>query len=330
MIIEWSRVNYFILLCMVVYSCVSIPTRNKKNHNSKKELGYRIEGKEVVFEFDVRDYQKASLEGRHHELEFAYLNIQEVAVSGEFNEWSKEGWKMKKVDEHIYQLRKKLNDFDSKVEWQYKFVVNEKYWVEPPAEASNRVPYKPWDSKRHNFVMNTTQPKLIGNTAFQLKGYENANRVYLAGSFNNWQTKDILMDKTKEGWVCRVDLKEGKHLYKFVVDGTWIEDPGNSLLEHNEFGGFNSVLFKGDEPTIFKLKGFATARKVFLAGSFNKWSKHAAPCSREGDYWVYRLYLPPGKYQYKYIVDGRWHVDPTNPVSEHDGRGNVNSVRYIN
>ena len=329
MIIDWSRINYFILTCLVVYSCVAIPSQNK-HQPEKKELGYRIEGKDVVFEFDVRDYQKASLEGRKYALEFAYLNIEEVAVSGEFNNWSKEGWKMKQVGEYIYQLRKKLNNFDSKIEWQYKFVVNEKYWIEPPAEASNRVPYKPWDSKRHNFVMNITCPNLIGNTTFKLRGYTEASHVYLAGSFNNWQTKEVLMEKQADGWVCRLDLEKGKHLYKFLVDGIWVEDPENPLLEPNEFGGFNSVYLKGVEPIVFRLAGFQHARKVFLAGNFNEWSTEAAPCTREGNEWVYRLHLPSGKYYYKYVIDGKWHVDHANPVREDDGKGNINSVRQIN
>lgn len=26
------------------------------------------------------------------------------------------------------------------------------------------------------------------------------------------------------------------------------------------------------------------------------------------------LYLPPGKYEYKFVVDGAWHYDPKQPV----------------
>lgn len=327
MIINWTRINNFFFITAIVYSCISTP--NLLKNGEKRALGYRIEGKEVVFEFDVRDYQKASMDGTHNQLEFAHLNIEQVAVSGEFNEWSKEGWKMTQVEEHIYQLRKKLKEFDSKIEWQYKFVVNEKYWIEPPVEASNRVPVSNWDAKRHNFVLNLTQPKLIGNTTFFLKGHPNAKRIYLAGNFNKWQPKEILMEKEENGWICRIDLEDGKYLYKFIVDDVWIEDPNNPLMEPNEYGGFNSVLLKGGNAVVFRLEAFQNARKVFLAADFNGWSTHTAPCTREGNAWVYRTSLPPGKYYYKYVVDGQWHLDPKNYLQEGDGRGNTNSVRYI-
>jgi hypothetical protein len=36
--------------------------------------------------------------------------------------------------------------------------------------------------------------------------------------------------------------------------------------------------------------------------------------------------LPAGTYQYKFIVDGNWLVDPNNPRSIHDRRGFHNSL----
>jgi hypothetical protein len=39
--------------------------------------------------------------------------------------------------------------------------------------------------------------------------------------------------------------------------------------------------------------------------------------------------LHPGKYYYKFIVDGDWKTDPANLVSENDGMGNINSVYFV-
>jgi Glycogen recognition site of AMP-activated protein kinase len=47
---------------------------------------------------------------------------------------------------------------------------------------------------------------------------------------------------------------------------------------------------------------------------------------REGDEWVCRIDLEPGKYSYKFIIDGNWILDPANPVTEEDAAGNVNSI----
>jgi CubicO group peptidase (beta-lactamase class C family) len=78
--------------------------------------------------------------------------------------------------------------------------------------------------------------------------------------------------------------------------------------------------------TEFRLKGHAKASIVALAGSFNDWKQSHLLFGRDGGDWVCRIDLAPGTYQYKFIVDGDWILDPENPKSEGDGRGNVNSV----
>ncbi len=78
--------------------------------------------------------------------------------------------------------------------------------------------------------------------------------------------------------------------------------------------------------TTFRLKGHADASIVALAGSFNNWNQSQLLFAREGDVWVCRLDLDPGVYQYKFIVDGNWLLDPSNPDTAEDEAGNVNNV----
>lgn len=85
-------------------------------------------------------------------------------------------------------------------------------------------------------------PSLAGNTTFRLKGYEIARFVNLAGSFNDWKASTIMCGREGAEWVCRVELKPGKYLYKFIVDGDWITDPGNPQTEGDENGNNNSVV----------------------------------------------------------------------------------------
>jgi CubicO group peptidase (beta-lactamase class C family) len=85
-------------------------------------------------------------------------------------------------------------------------------------------------------------PNLAGNTTFRLKGYENARFVNLAGTFNDWKPSTITCGRENSDWVCRVDLKPGKHLYKFIVDGDWITDPANPQTEGDGNGNNNSVV----------------------------------------------------------------------------------------
>src|SRR5260370_1160634 len=66
--------------------------------------------------------------------------------------------------------------------------------------------------------------------------------------------------------------------------------------------------------TIFRLRGYADAHVVALAGTFNNWNQSQLLFAKEGDEWVCRLNLAPGKYTYKFVVDGNWiQVKATHP-----------------
>lgn len=78
--------------------------------------------------------------------------------------------------------------------------------------------------------------------------------VFLAGDFNGWSPARTRMERMGDGF-CRVtvELEDGRHPYKFVVDGKWIADPANTTREPDGHDGFNSVLVLGraasDMPT---------------------------------------------------------------------------------
>lgn len=78
--------------------------------------------------------------------------------------------------------------------------------------------------------------------------------------------------------------------------------------------------------TTFRLKGYAEASVVVLTGTFNNWNQSQLLFGREGDEWVCRVELDPGVYQYKFVVDGDWLLDPSNPDTAEDEAGNVNNV----
>ncbi len=54
-----------------------------------------------------------------------------------------------------------------------------------------------------------------------------------------------------------------------------------------------------------------TADEVFLAGSFNNWDATETPMVRDEDgLWTASLNLAPGRYEYKFVVDGDWCCEP--------------------
>lgn len=73
-----------------------------------------------------------------------------------------------------------------------------------------------------------------------------------------------------------------------------------------------------------------TAAQVFLTGDFNLWSETDMPMRRDrSGIWRASLNLRPGRYEYKFIVDGQWWTDPANNSTSSNTLGSLNSVREI-
>jgi 1,4-alpha-glucan branching enzyme len=52
------------------------------------------------------------------------------------------------------------------------------------------------------------------------------------------------------------------------------------------------------------------AKEVFLTGEFNHWDIRSIPMKRGKDgSWKVQASLPPGRYEYKFIVDNQWVED---------------------
>ena len=72
--------------------------------------------------------------------------------------------------------------------------------------------------------------------------------------------------------------------------------------------------------------------RVNVVGDFNNWSVAADPLyDRDGvGLWTILLPLTPGRYEYKFILDGeKWIPDPGNPNNVDDGFGGLNSVVVV-
>lgn len=292
--------------------------------------GYKIEGDTVVFSFDVRDYTKYTKEHTGQVLDFNDFDIENVVVSGEFNNWSRDNWYMKKINEYKYELRKSITDFNDEFSWEFKFIINNTYWAEPSRYDSNieKATKNGYRLGVYNLKMYTAYPNENGNASFKLRGFTNAKKVIVTGSFNKWNEKLFSMKKNKDGWELTLQIKPGTYEYRFIVDGRWMEDPNNIHKKRNEYNEFNSVL-DIQEYTAFKLRGYTNAKKVILAGSFNNWNESDFVMQKTDYGWKYVVPLSGGKHHYKFIVDGEWITDPNNSVKEYDGNGHINSVRMV-
>lgn len=53
------------------------------------------------------------------------------------------------------------------------------------------------------------------------------------------------------------------------------------------------------------------ARSVQVAGDFNAWNPSVNPLKKASNgLWKINLNLSPGRYEYRFLVDGKWQNDP--------------------
>lgn len=240
----------------------------------------------------------------------AHSGAKKVILAGSFNNWS--------VSE--YMMTQTLSGWEFTIKLDagmhlYKFIVDG-FWLNDQFNLNK----KPDGHDGFNSVY------FKYNTEFILSGFLDRSKIILSGAFNSWDKQMLLMQKTNTGWRLPMYLKEGRHEYKFIVDEDWITDPSNALKVPNQEGTYNSVIYIGHQVE-FKVSA-ANAKKVYVAGTFNNWKPNIDALLPEFELWKTTLNLAKGNYQYKFIVDGNWMLDPKNPHNAMDG-DIVNSFKAV-
>lgn len=239
-----------------------------------------------------------------------FLQAKKVIVAGSFNDWNEKAFTMRKTSSG-WSLPAYLKDGT----YEYKFIVDDN-WITDPANPNKR------DDGKGNM---NSYLQLGGSVNFKLIGYTSARKVILAGEFNHWNEEQLVMKKTNEGWELPYVLAPGNYQYKYIVDGQWLTDPNNPHLGSMD-GHINSVISIKPNHT-FLLKKYPNAINVSIAGNFNGWNGYSMTRTSEG--WIFRVYLPVGKCLYKFVVDGKWIIDPDNDLWEQNEYGNGNSVLWM-
>ncbi|MHB8534175.1 MAG: AAA family ATPase [Sulfuricaulis sp.] len=86
---------------------------------------------------------------------------------------------------------------------------------------------------------------------------------------------------------------------------------------------------QGRQKTVLYLFGYE-GRKVQLAGDFNDWIPDQGVTTRIVDGVLEKtVMLMPGVYQYRYVVDGVWQEDPSNPEVVPNNTGGYNSILLV-
>ena len=88
-----------------------------------------------------------------------------------------------------------------------------------------------------------------------------------------------------------------------------------------------SVLFSQEKlPVTFSIQS-QSADSVFVAGSFNGWSGNVNQLvKQDNSRWETTIYLAPGYYYYKFVLNNNWFPDPENDWKINDGGSSYNSI----
>jgi len=66
--------------------------------------------------------------------------------------------------------------------------------------------------------------------------------------------------------------------------------------------------------------------EVYLAGSFNAWDPKANKLRKSKDIYTTSIVLEKGRYEYKFVINDVWHVDPNCPEWQPNSMGSINSL----
>lgn len=235
-----------------------------------------------------------------------------VVVTGSFSDWH-----TRKLPMHKTPTGWELPVYLGEGTHAYKFIVDGN-WINDPDNPVTR----------HDDAGNLNSFLGIGDSLiFRLQAYSNASKVILTGSFNGWDTGELPMEKTDQGWELPYVLGAGNHEYKFIVDGQWITDPDNPYTIGS--GDYTNSVLPYKYNHVFTLLGYGPDHEVFVTGSFTNWNPDGYRMTYDGGVWLFPAYLPPGRHAYKYIVDGEWIIDPDNPLWEDNRYGTGNSVLWM-
>jgi len=80
---------------------------------------------------------------------------------------------------------------------------------------------------------------------------------------------------------------------------------------------------------IFELSA-QEAQEVYLVGEFNNWDTRSHPMEKDQNgIWKITLSLNPGRYEYRFLVDGKWENNPSCCDCVPNEFGSQNCIRIV-
>jgi chromosome partitioning protein len=139
----------------------------------------------------------------------------------------------------------------------------------------------------------------------------------------------------------REAARRGEPIVAFARSANGAQDYGSLAIElsltpppEQHLVRPSAVATPGGEREVVVRYRDPAASDVRIAGDFNGWvpdKNVRSLVQAEGveRVWTKILHLPPGKYHYRYVVDGEWREDPDNPEAAPGPVGGRNSVLIV-
>lgn len=182
-----------------------------------------------------------------------------VDVAGEFNNWTPEP--LQRDGDGPWTVTLDLPPGH----YAYKFLVNGETWTLDPANPARKfvdeienssvvvgedggtVPAEATASPVATPAATPAVSDAAGRAWTFTFSAPAAQEVFVAGSFNGWNTTSHPLTNGGDGvWATTVDLPTGETTYKFIVDGEWRTDPTSDQTVPDGEGGNNSLIIIGD------------------------------------------------------------------------------------
>ena len=138
---------------------------------------------------------------------------------------------------------------------------------------------------------------------------------------------------------------------KLIQQDPWLEPSEQDVIDRhnrylhrkkeleNSFGSLSvcadgytyfGITLSEDKTAIVYREWAPQADALFMAGDFNSWHERSHPMKKDGeDMWRKFVFLAPGMYEYKYLIDGKWCMDSENPLTCPNTFGSRNNFIVI-
>jgi hypothetical protein len=231
-----------------------------------------------------------------------------------------------------------LNDFynragnDTSQSWSYGWVPGKTYYGKPvyiltsgrTFSGGEEFAYDYQNLKRAVIVGETTgggaNPGMSRRINDHLEAFIPYGRAINPVTKTNWEGVGVKPDTMVKA--NRALQKAHELALQRLIAGALTEETRMRLLSSRDRVRANAPVFRN---VSFVLPGYTDAQDVVLSGSFNFWDRRLYRMQKSATGWTITVEVEPGEHQYKFIVDGKWILDPSNDKTKKEGKA-VNSV----